>query len=176
MRNQRRAVSSLLWAAPGEVACHFRGGHPLQQSVFWFLILVPLVGLRGLLRSFVGHIHACQPLGVSHGRFAAAWMRFIWRFLRLVFLPLPQCFSSSSNVICSFAGGDSLVCCWFGRCRWPLLFIGYPAWLFGLVYLARITFFLLFCLFGGSRLVGGDCVVCARFRGRSRQIGSGAGP
>jgi hypothetical protein len=77
MRNQRRAVSSLLWAAPGEVACHFRGGHPLQQSVFWFLILVPLVGLRGLLWSFVGHIHACQPLGVSHGRFAAAWMRFI---------------------------------------------------------------------------------------------------
>jgi hypothetical protein len=32
--NQRRAVSSLLRAAPGEVACHFRGGHPVQQFFF----------------------------------------------------------------------------------------------------------------------------------------------
>jgi hypothetical protein len=42
--------------------------------------------------------------------------------------------------------------------------------------LARITFFLLFCLFCISRLAGGDCVVCAHVRGRSRRIGSGAGP
>jgi hypothetical protein len=50
------------------------------------------------------------------------------------------------------AGGETaLVRYWFRRRRWPLLFLGYSS---------RIVLFLLFPLFGGSHLSGGD-VVCA---------------